>query len=82
MCISCYENCKITCESEELESTMDKARGTVSLETKANITPVSVDGRIVSVTFISQSSALSRLSVLKRIIEINNPSANEKLIWC
>lgn len=50
---------------------MDKARGTVSLETKANITPVSVDGRIVRVTFISQSSALSRLSVLKRIIEIS-----------
>lgn len=76
MHISCYDNCKITCESEELESTMDKARGTVSLETKANITPVSVDGRIVMVTFINQSSALSRLSVLKRIIRLINPSAN------
>lgn len=70
MRISCYGNCEITCESEELESTMDKARGTVSSETKANRTPVSVDGRIVIVTFISQSSALSRLSVLKRITEI------------
>lgn len=50
---------------------MDKARGTVSLETRANITPVSVDGRIVIVTFISQSSALSGLSVLKEKIEIN-----------
>lgn len=50
---------------------MDKARGTVSPETKANITPVSVDGRTVIVTFISQSSALSRSSVLERIVETN-----------
>lgn len=56
---------KSTCTFVNLESTIDKARGTVSPETKANITPVPVDGRIAIATFINQSSVLLEiLSVL------------------
>lgn len=49
---------KNTCTFVKLESTIDKARGTVSPETKANITPMPVDGRIAIATFTNQSSAL------------------------
>lgn len=56
---------KSTCTFVKLESTIDKARGTVSPETKASITPMPVDGRIAIITFINQSSVLlEMLSVL------------------
>lgn len=58
-----------TCVFDELESAMDRERGTVAPETKASITPVLVDGRTANVMFITQSSVLMKLSsVLLEII--------------
>lgn len=58
-----YFGNKVTWDFSELEPSNDKAKGTVSPETKASITPVPVDGRIVKVIFICQPSALVTLSI-------------------
>lgn len=58
-----YIGNKVTWDFSELEPNNDKAKGTVSPETKASITPVLVDGRIVRVIFICQPSALVTLSI-------------------
>ena len=54
---------KVTWSFSVAESTKDKAKGTVSPETKANITPVPADGRIVKDTLICQASGLDSFSV-------------------